>query len=388
MDTNSEISTEGEEMTRQEIDDQLIEGLQMIVEDKEKELEQGTEKINMLNKKVRDLKTELERKKQQTTMQSKTIANLKKELLEAKSKSNKEDIIEGYQNELSKLKADIVKYEDSMTEYEKREIDLKEQIAALRIRINDQPQKFDDTVIPIINTAMESLVSNKLEKFEEAIKKSLREEIKANNTLIEKKLVTIPQLSSVENTNEPQDTTISKKLWTSVVEENLSRALTTSRNEELIEQREKVRRGTNLILFNVDEAPDGADVKKHDNNFITSFLKICGVVAQPKDTVRIGARNSSTNRPLKLIMKTVEEKKQVQSRLVNLKEAELTYRKVSVRDDYTRRERKLVSDMIEQAKERNEKENTNTWKVRGTPENGLHLVNINRRRQSREFTLS
>ena len=138
-------------------------------------------------------------------MQSKTIANLKKEVLDAKSKSNTGDIIEGYQNELSGLKADIVKYEDSITKYEKREIDLKEQIAALRIELNDQPQKFDETVIPIINTAMESLVSNKLEKFEEAIKKSLREEIQANNTLIEKKLATTPQLLSVENANKPQD---------------------------------------------------------------------------------------------------------------------------------------------------------------------------------------
>ena len=76
----------------------------------------------------------------------------------------------------------------------------------------------------------------------------------------------------------------------------------------------------------------------------------------------------------------MEEKKQVQSRLVNLKEAEVTYRKVSVRDDYTQRERKLVSDMIGQAKERNKNENTNTWKVRGTPEKGLHLVKISRRR--------
>ena len=132
MATNLEISAEGEKMTMQEIDDQLIEGFQMIIEDKEKELEQATEKINMLNKKVGDLEMELERKnnygiarenelkadkskrttntknlkqyqeeirklKQQTNMQSETIANLKEEVLEAKSKSNTGDIIEeGY----------------------------------------------------------------------------------------------------------------------------------------------------------------------------------------------------------------------------------------------------------------------------------------------------
>ena len=52
----------------------------------------------------------------------------------------------------------------------------------------------------------------------------------------------------------------------------------------------------------------------------------------------------------------------------------MTYRKISVRDDYTQRERKLVSDKIRKAEERNNNENTNTWKVRGTTEIGLHMV--------------
>ena len=126
MSTNLEISAEGEKMTMKEIDDQLIEEFQMIIEDKEKELEQATEKINMLNKKVGDLETELERKnnygiarenelkadqskrttntknlkqyqeenrklKQTTNMQSEIIANLKNEVLDAKSKSNPGD---------------------------------------------------------------------------------------------------------------------------------------------------------------------------------------------------------------------------------------------------------------------------------------------------------
>ena len=365
MTTNLEMSSEREEMTMGECDIQLIEGFQMLLEDKTKELEEATEEINLLNNKIADLEAELERKnnlviarenelktdiserttgtknlkqyqeenrklKQQLNMQSETIANLKKEVLDAKSKSDSGDIIEEYQNELSGLKANTIEYENSIENYKKREIDLKEQIAALSIESNDQPQQFHKTMIPIINTVMESVVSNKLEKFEETIKKSLREEMQASNTVIEKKLATTPKLLSVEKANKPEDTTINRKLWSSVVEENLSRALTTSRNEELNEQREKVKRGNNLILFNVDEAPNGTDGKKHDSNFIASFLDICEVASQPKDIVRLGARNSDKNRPLKLVMKTMEEKKQVQSRLVNLKEAEVTYRKISL----------------------------------------------------------
>ena len=62
MATNLEISAESEKMTMKEINAQIIEGLQMIIDDKEKELEQATEKINMLNNKVGDLETELEQK--------------------------------------------------------------------------------------------------------------------------------------------------------------------------------------------------------------------------------------------------------------------------------------------------------------------------------------
>ena len=131
-----------------------------------------------------------------------------------------------------------------------------------------------------------------------------------------------------------------------------------------------------MILFNVDEAPCGTDGKKHDSNFITSFLNICEVVLQLKDIVRVGAFKSDKNRSQKLVMKTIEEKKQVQSRLLNLKEAEMTCQKIIVRDDYTQRLRKVVSNIIGKAEERSKKENT----ARGTPEIGLNLVKINQRR--------
>ena len=79
-------------------------------------------------------------------------------------------------------------------------------------------------------------------------------------------------------------------------------------------------------------------------------------------------------------MKNVEEKKQIQMRLINLREAEDVYRKVSVCDDYTLKERALVNDMVKQAKEKNATEGTDTWRVRGTPKNGLRLVKITRKR--------
>ena len=55
------------------------------------------------------------------------------------------------------------------------------------------------------------------------------------------------------------------------------------------------------------------------------------------------------------------------SRLSNLKNAEEIYRKVSVRDDYTIEEREQIREWAKKADRKNKDENTDAWKVRGTP---------------------
>ena len=77
-------------------------------------------------------------------------------------------------------------------------------------------------------------------------------------------------------------------------------------------------------------------------------------------------------------MDSPKEKELVISRLPNLKTADDIYRTCSVRDDYTYEERQLIKDWVKKTEEKNNNENTNTWKVRGTPKNGLRLVNTKR----------
>ena len=69
------------------------------------------------------------------------------------------------------------------------------------------------------------------------------------------------------------------------------------------------------------------------------------------------------------------------ARLGNLKNAEEVYRKVSVREDYTQEEREMVREMVQKAEAKNAAENTNEWKVRGTPKSGLKVVRITKRHQ-------
>ena len=66
-------------------------------------------------------------------------------------------------------------------------------------------------------------------------------------------------------------------------------------------------------------------------------------------------------------MANAGDKDTIMSRLGNLKNAEEIYCKVSVRDDYTIEERELIKEWVNKAEQKNKKDNTKAWKVRGTP---------------------
>ena len=68
-------------------------------------------------------------------------------------------------------------------------------------------------------------------------------------------------------------------------------------------------------------------------------------------------------------------------RLINMKNAEEQYKAISVKDDYTLEERDLIRHWVKKAEEKNKKENTTEWKVRGTPKNGLRLVKVTKTRK-------
>ena len=85
-------------------------------------------------------------------------------------------------------------------------------------------------------------------------------------------------------------------------------------------------------------------------------------------------------RPVKLVMRNEEAKDGIMSRFSNLKNAEDVYRRLSVRDDYTIEERDMIREWVKKAEEKNKAENTQAWKVRGNPKNGLRLEKITRRK--------
>jgi len=88
-----------------------------------------------------------------------------------------------------------------------------------------------------------------------------------------------------------------------------------------------------------------------------------------KSIIRIGKTENEKTRPIKVIFNNKEEKSKVMSNLRHLKGKE-GYNKISITDDYTMSERKMVKDYVDMAKQKN-RELGNDAKtiilVRGTP---------------------
>ena len=75
-------------------------------------------------------------------------------------------------------------------------------------------------------------------------------------------------------------------------------------------------RSTNLVIYGIMEEPeDQMELKRHDEQFITSFLDTIGLTLKPKQIIRLGKPNEDKKRPIKLIMSNVAEKDSIVARL-------------------------------------------------------------------------
>ena len=216
---------------------------------------------------------------------------------------------------------------------------------------------------------IEELINKRFDKIDENI-----------DVLIEKKLAGILPLTTNEAT-----ATGDKPLFSSIVGASSApaahaSAVAKTRNDELVEKQEQDKRINNIVIYGISEETDpDTSLKVKDTNFVKSFLEAIEANVEPKAIIRLGNENAEKKRPVKLIMKTAEDKEQVMKNLNKLKNADTALRGISVRDDYTLEERKLIRAMNEEAKKRNEAEKVTHWKVRGTPKNGLKVVKVTAR---------
>ena len=176
-------------------------------------------------------------------------------------------------------------------------------------------------------------------------------------------------------------TSYADKLTKNIDTKLLGNVITAAKNTEKIQERERQKRENNLIIYGVVE-----DLNCSDEQYIKEFLNIICVPVKPNNIIRLGRKEEGRRpRPIKLVMQNPAQKEQIMRRLVNLKNAEDKFRKISVREDLSFEERALIKEWVEKAELKNMEENTDEYKVRGNPKNGLRLVRLTKQTRKDKY---
>ena len=143
--------------------------------------------------------------------------------------------------------------------------------------------------------------------------------------------------------------------------------------EDISEERDRKSRAQNIIVHGIEENPlDSSDPNQLDKEWFSSFQKDIDVKVEAKFIGRIGNRKPLNHRPLKVVLKSEEEKRKVFTKLRRLK-GKQEYKNISISEDFTNAERSVIKTWIEKAKERNEQEGYESniiFRVRGSPKRG------------------
>jgi len=291
--------------------------------------------------------------------------------------ANQQRLIKTYELELIKLREALTEYRsqdvNSSTKKRKRNQeneDINEQSEdeeeqnETPINKKDEPQQTSQHLYQEKFLAeMKSMIDKKFNQMEYKI-----------NNIVESKIQ--EKLHDQEN----MQTTFAETLTKNINEVTIEKAIQESLNKELVQDTQRMKREKNMIIHGVVENR-GAEIEdmEHDEMYISDLFQIIGADVKPTTITRLGKPNEERNRPIKLVMESTEDKAQVMSRLINLKNAEQVYRSISVKDDHTYEERETIKQWMRKADQRNKKEKTTDWKVRGSPKNGLRLVKVTKK---------
>ena len=150
-----------------------------------------------------------------------------------------------------------------------------------------------------------------------------------------------------------------------------------ARNDEKIEGSEKQKRAKNIIIHGADEVGETHDkIKKEDEEYIKQIFMKIGVTHEPILVTRLGRPSESRSRPIKIVMKSKEDKDNIMKNLGRLKGTERYFGKISVKDDYTTNERDEIRLLTERAKKQNVENPERIHKVRGDSKNGWRVVSF------------
>ena len=148
-------------------------------------------------------------------------------------------------------------------------------------------------------------------------------------------------------------------------ETNVDQLLDEKVDDKNKEMEERERRKKNLVVFGIPENnnADPVERKKHDTE---KFSSVCNELGVPEvsseilNSFRLGATNPKNEpRPLKIILKSEEQKRKILSKARNLKTSpNIHFQKIDVKPDLTLKERAIRKELVIQLKARQSKGET------------------------------
>jgi len=295
---------------------------------------------NKLKKKQSKMQERIQSDKQMKERYEEAIKNLKAEVSSCKDK------IKCHTERETKLEKEVDKLRNNWKEAEKTNSS-----DMLLSRLDRKFKEFED----LIRKEFVDYSKNLGEKIDKAVEKTYADAVSSNEIRF-------------DNQEDTRGTCLRKRLIV--------------RNEEITEENERKSRACNLIIHRVVETSMEKDqAKATDKAFIENLIQDIGSTASIKDVYRLGKKNDKTIRPIKVILNCESAKNEVLENLSNLKN-NVTYRGISVTEDYILTERELIKDFVEQAKTQNSQlppDASYQIKVRGTPKNGLCLKQVKKK---------
>ena len=153
---------------------------------------------------------------------------------------------------------------------------------------------------------------------------------------------------------------------------NFREIIRETQNEELVQLKEREARVCNIIIHGLWEQANTEIRNEDDRNTIQEFLNIINKVnAAVESITRLGKYDETKSRPIKVVVKIVNDKNTIMGKLSELKTAPDRFKRISVTDGYTAEERLMIRNMLSEARNETETEGNGAYvyKVRVTLKN-------------------
>ena len=275
--------------------------------------------------------------------------------------------------------------EQTIKDYETNETALKNKVLESEANLKRLQKTFDEAGDPDYDKLMklEEYMKRELVQMGKTIQDSLVKEIQNNNKIMEEKFIRHQPPAEPATT---KDANGAAKQWSQIPAAVDFRAvMQEAQNDQLNEANDQKVRAKNIIIHGVDEDVNAekATAKKNDEDFVKRFLStVTTDNVKYKSVHRLGKPDPAKKRPIMLMLESEAEKNNVLMKLPNLKD-KAEFKGVSITEDYTVTERKLIQDWRNKAKTKNAEEGPDSnyvWRVRGTPKNGLELKRFPKQR--------